>query len=55
MATFTLMQIFKSQGMYENALEVLQLLREKSSNVERIDNEEKEILELLAKNNLKQT
>lgn len=51
MATFTLMQIFKSQGMYENALEVLQLLREKSSNLERIEKEEKELHELLAGNN----
>jgi hypothetical protein len=50
MATFTLMQIFKSQGMYENALEVLQLLREKSSNLERIEKEEKELHELLAGN-----
>ncbi|MCF7808254.1 MAG: hypothetical protein K9M49_02545 [Candidatus Marinimicrobia bacterium] len=48
MATFTLMQIFKSQGMYENALEVLQLLREKSSNLERIEEEEKELRELMA-------
>lgn len=51
MATFTLMQIFKSQGMYENALEVLQLLRDKSSNLERIEKEEKEIHELMAGNN----
>ena len=50
MATFTLMQIFKSQGMYENALEVLQLLREKSSNLDRIKKEEKEIHALMAGN-----
>ncbi len=50
MATFTLMQIFKDQGMFENALEVLQFLREKSSNVERIDAEEKEIRDLMARN-----
>jgi hypothetical protein len=50
MATFTLMQIFKDQGMYENALEVLTFLREKSSDTERIDQEEKEIRELLAGN-----
>lgn len=48
MATFTLMQIFKDQGMYENALEVLLLLREKSSDTERIDQEEKEIRTLMA-------
>ncbi len=48
MATFTLMQIFKDQGMYDNALEVLNFLREKSSDIERIDAEEKEIRELLA-------
>jgi len=53
MATFTLMQIFKSQGLYENALEVLQVLREKSSNLERIDSEEKEIRELMAEFNSK--
>ncbi|MCF7823082.1 MAG: hypothetical protein K9N35_02830 [Candidatus Marinimicrobia bacterium] len=53
MATFTLMQIFKSQGLYENALEVLLLLREKSSNLERIDQEEKEIRELMVGNNAK--
>jgi len=50
MATFTLMQIFKDQGMYENALEVLLLLREKSSDTERIDQEEKEIRTLMAGN-----
>ena len=50
MATFTLMQIFKDQAMYENALEVLQFLREKSTNLERIENEEQEIRELMAKN-----
>lgn len=48
MATFTLLHIFKSQGMYENALEVLQLLKEKSSNPERIQQEEKEIRELMS-------
>jgi len=53
MATFTLMQIFKSQGLYENALEVLQLLKEKSSNLERIESEEKEIRELMAGNHSK--
>ncbi len=50
MATFTLMQIFKDQGMYENALEVLTFLREKSSDTERIDQEEKEVRELMARN-----
>lgn len=53
MATFTLMQIFKDQGMYENALQVLQFLREKSSDIERIDQEEKEIRELVARNGKK--
>ncbi|NQV15465.1 hypothetical protein HQ531_08415 [bacterium] len=53
MATFTLLQIFKDQSMYDNALEVLLLLREKSTNLERIENEEKEIRELMAKNGLK--
>ncbi len=53
MATFTLMNIFKSQGLYENALEVLQLLREKSSNLERIESEEKEISALMAGNSQK--
>jgi len=53
MATFTLMQIFKDQGMYENALEVLIFLREKSSNTERIDQEEKEIRDLMARNGVK--
>lgn len=53
MATFTLMQIFKDQGMYDNALEVLQFLREKSTNVERIESEEKEVRDLIAKNNIK--
>ncbi len=53
MATFTLMQIFKDQGMYDNALEVLQFLREKSSNIERIESEEKEVRDLIAKNNIK--
>ncbi len=52
MATFTLMQIFKDQGMYENALEVLDFLREKSTNTERIENEEKEIRDLMARNNI---
>jgi len=50
MATFTLMQIFKDQGMYDNALQVLQFLRDKSSDIERIDLEEKEIRELIAHN-----
>jgi hypothetical protein len=53
MATFTLMQIFKDQGMYENALEVLQFLREKSTNEERIENEEKEIRELMEQNSVR--
>ena len=53
MATFTLMQIFKDQGMYENALEVLIFLREKSSNTDRIDQEEKEIRDLMARNSVK--
>ncbi|MCF7826011.1 MAG: hypothetical protein K9M55_02735 [Candidatus Marinimicrobia bacterium] len=53
MATFTLMEIFKDQGMYENALEVLTFLREKSSDIERIDREEKEIRALLAGNGSK--
>ena len=53
MATFTLMQIFKDQGMYENALEVLLFLREKSSDTERIDQEEKDIRELMARNDSK--
>lgn len=52
MATFTLMQIFKDQGMYDNALEVLDFLREKSTNTERIENEEKEIRDLMAQNNV---
>ncbi len=53
MATFTLMQIFKDQGMYDNALEVLLFLREKSSNTERIENEEREIRDLMARNGIK--
>jgi hypothetical protein len=53
MATFTLMQIFKDQGMYENAMEVLIFLREKSSNSERIEQEEKEIRDLMARNGVK--
>ena len=53
MATFTLMQIFKDQGMYDNSLEVLQFLREKSTNLERIEKEEKEVRDLIAKNNIK--
>ena len=52
MATFTLMQIFKDQGMYDNALEVLDFLREKSANIERIESEEKEIRDIMAKNNI---
>ena len=52
MATFTLMQIFKDQGMYENALEVLDFLRQKSTNTERIENEEKEIRDLMARNSI---
>ena len=52
MATFTLMQIFKDQGMYDNALEVLNFLREKSANTERIESEEKDIRDLIAKNNI---
>ncbi len=53
MATFTLMQIFKDQGMYENALEVLQFLKEKSTNEERIESEEKEIRELMEQNSIR--
>lgn len=52
MATFTLMQIFKDQGMYDNALEVLQFLREKSTNLERIEAEEKEIRDIIAQNDI---
>ena len=53
MATFTLMQIFKDQGMYDNALEVLLFLREKSTNVERIESEEIEIRDLMEQNGIR--
>lgn len=43
MATFTLMQIFKDQGLYQHALEVLEILREKSPNTERVEAEIEEI------------
>ncbi|MCF7802009.1 MAG: hypothetical protein K9N34_08315 [Candidatus Marinimicrobia bacterium] len=48
MATFTLMQIFKDQGLYQHALEVLEILKEKSPNTERVEAEIKEIRELMA-------
>jgi tetratricopeptide (TPR) repeat protein len=48
MATFTLMQVFKDQQMYDQALEVLELLREKSPNTDRIEAEFKEIHRLMA-------
>ncbi|MCF7797682.1 MAG: hypothetical protein K9N11_06170 [Lentisphaeria bacterium] len=48
MATFTLMQIFKDQGLYQHALEVLEILKEKSPNTDRVEAEIKEIQELMA-------
>ncbi len=48
MATFTLMQIFKDQGLYSHALEVLEILRKKSPNTERVEAETKEIKALIA-------
>ncbi len=50
MATFTLMQVFKDQGMFEQALEVLDFLREKTPNQDRIDTEYKEIQRLIVEN-----
>ncbi len=47
MATFTLMQIFKDQGLYDQALRVLDLLRSSSPNIERIEKEAAEIKQLL--------
>ncbi|PJA54598.1 MAG: hypothetical protein CO167_02980 [Candidatus Marinimicrobia bacterium CG_4_9_14_3_um_filter_48_9] len=48
MATFTLMQIFKDQGLYQHALQVLEILREKSPNTERVETEIDEINLLIA-------
>lgn len=48
MATFTLMQIFKDQGLYQHALQVLEILREKSPNTERVESEIEEINRLIA-------
>ena len=48
MATFTMLQVLKSQKHYHQALAVLKMLSSKNINPERIKEEEKEILSLLS-------
>ena len=48
MATFTMLQVLKSQKHYHQALTVLKMLSSKNINPERIKEEEKEILSLLS-------
>ena len=44
--TFTLVEVFKNQKLYDEALQLLDVLEKKSKNPERIDKERAEILKL---------
>jgi len=47
MATFTFAEVLRSQGLYEQAYEVLEMMRDKSSNVERIEREQEKLKDLM--------
>jgi hypothetical protein len=47
MATFTFADVLRSQGLYEQAYEVLEMMRDKSSNIERIEREQEKLKDLM--------
>jgi|GEM_PF-2196843 len=47
MATFTFADVLKSQGLYDQAYQVLELMRNKSEEIERIESEQTELKELI--------
>ena len=50
MATFTMLQVLKSQKHFHQALAVLQMLESKNMDADRISNERNEILSLMTQN-----
>ena len=50
MATFTMLQVLKSQKYFHQALAVLQMLESKNMDADRISNERNEILSLMTQN-----
>jgi|GEM_PF-4836393 len=47
MATFTFADVLRTQGLYEQAYEVLEMMRDKSSNIERIEREQEKLRDLM--------
>lgn len=47
MATFTFADVLRKQGLYEQAYEVLEMMRDKSSNIERIEREQEKLRDLM--------
>ncbi|MBS1271246.1 MAG: hypothetical protein MAGBODY4_00375 [Candidatus Marinimicrobia bacterium] len=47
MATFTFAEVLKNQGLYEQAYQVLELMRNKSDELEHIETEQAELKELI--------
>ncbi len=48
MATFTFADVLRKQGLYEQAYEVLEMMRDKSPNIERIEREQEKLQELMS-------
>lgn len=48
MATFTFAGVLKSQGLYEQAYQVLELMRKKSDDIDRIEQEQAELEDLMS-------
>ncbi len=51
MATFTFASVLKSQGLYEQAYQVLEILRKKSGDIRRIEREQAELKRLIDRQN----
>lgn len=47
MATFTFADVLRKQGLYEQAYEVLEMMRDKSPNIERIEREQEKLKKLM--------
>ena len=47
LATFTFAEVLKSQGLYDQAYEVLEMMRQKNVSPERIDKQQKELKRLM--------
>lgn len=50
LATFTFAEVLKSQGLYDQAYEVLEMMRQKNVSSERIDKQQKELKRLMGEN-----